>query len=234
MKALLLLAFLFIFLVSPALSAGLLFPQNIVLRYIQKINSAIKRKDSNPIKFQTTDKFYDCLKKSGNITTLMLNTVYYQMKHYQTIPYINITHDYEYVLISDYTEEEQKGMNKLFKICAILHPFRFRPITIARLIQPNPKCEYPQKANDCIEEIVNKSNEELANQLHDAFYSPESETRAMRSNTTIKTNNEQDWIDIITEIIYSEDPEHPEEFKYPGVLECLVNSKCNEFIGFNS
>ena len=234
MKALLLLAFLFIFLVSPALSAGLFFPLNIVLRYIQKINSAIKRKDSNPIMFQTTDKFYDCLKKSGNITTLMLNTVYYQMKHYQTIPYINITHDYEYVLISDYTEEEQKGMNKLFKICAILHPFRFRPITIARLIQPNPKCEYPQKANDCIEEIVNKSNKELANQLHDAFYSPESETRAMRSNTTIKTENEQDWIDIIKNIIYSEDPEHPEEFKYPGVLECLVNSKCNEFIGFNS
>ena len=82
MKALLLLAFLFIFLVSPALSAGLFFPLNIVLRYIQKINSAIKRKDSNPIMFQTTDKFYDCLKKSGNITTLMLNTVYYQMKHY--------------------------------------------------------------------------------------------------------------------------------------------------------
>ena len=233
MKALLLLAFLFIFLVSPALSAGLLFPPNIVLRYIQKINSVIKRKDSNPIMFQTKDKFYDCLKKSGNITTLMLNTVYFQM-NYQKIPYIYLTHDYEYVLISDYTEEEQKGMNKLFKICAILHPFRFRPITIARSIQPNPKCEYPQKANDCIEEIVNKSNEELANQLHDAFYSPESETRAMRSYTTIKTKNEQDWIDIIKNIIYSVDPEHPEEFKYPGVLECLVNSKCNEFIGFNS
>ena len=225
MKALLLLAFLFIFLVSPALSAGLFFPLNIVLRYIQKINSVIKRKDSNPIMFQTKDKFYDCLKKSGNITTLMLNTVYFQM-NYQKIPYIYLTHDYEYVLISDYTEEEQKRMNKLFKICAILHPFRFRPIT--RAIQPNPKCEYPQKANDCIEEIVNKSNEELANQLHNAFYSPESETRAMRSNTTIKINNEQDWIDIITEIIYSEDPE------YPGVLECLVNSKCNEFIGFKS
>lgn len=230
MKALLLLAFLFIFLVSPALSAGLLFPQNIVLRYIQKINSAIKRKDSNPIKFQTTDKFYDCLEKSGNITTLMLNTVYFQMKNYQKIPYIYLTHDYEYVLISDYTEEEQKGMNKLFKICAILHPFRF----FTRAIPPNPKCEYPQKANDCIEGIVNKSNEELANQLHNAFYSPESETRAMRSSTTIKTKNEQDWIDIIKEIIYSVDPEHPEEFKYPGVLECLVNSKCNEFIGFNS
>ena len=230
MKALLLLAFLFIFLVSPALSAGLFFPLNIVLRYIQKINSVIKRKDSNPIMFQTKDKFYDCLKKSGNITTLMLNTVYFQM-NYQKIPYIYLTHDYEYVLISDYTEEEQKRMNKLFKICAILHPFRFRPNTIARSIQPNPKCEYPQKANDCIEEIVNKSNEDLANQLHNAFYSPESETRAMRSYTTIKTKNEQDWIDIIKEIIYSVDPEHPEEFKYPGVLECLVNSKCNEFIG---
>ena len=45
MKALLLLAFLFIFLVSPALSAGLLFQQNIVvLRYIKKINSANKEK----------------------------------------------------------------------------------------------------------------------------------------------------------------------------------------------
>ena len=229
MKALLLLAFLFIFLVSPALSAGLLFPLNIVLRYIKKINSAIKRKDSNPIMFQTTDKFYDCLKKSGNITTLMLNTVYFQM-NYQKIPYIYLTHDYEYVLISDYTEEEQKGMNKLFKICAILHPFRL----MTRAIPPNPKCEYPQKANDCIEGIVNKSDEELANQLHNAFYSPESETPAVKSNTKRKTKNEQDWIDIIKEIIYSVDPEHPEEFKYPGVLECLVNSKCNEFIGFNS
>ena len=231
MKALLLLAFLFIFLVSPALSAGLFFPLNIVLRYIQKINSAIKRKDSNPIMFQTTDKFYDCLKKSGNITTLMLNTVYYQMKHYQKSPYIYLTHDYEYVLISDYTEKEQKGMNKLFKICAILHPFRF--ITGARSIPPNSKCEYPQKANDCIEEIVNKSDEELANQLQIAFNNPESETPAVKSNTKRKTKN-NDWIDIIRNIINAEEDEHPEEFKYPGVLECLVNSKCNEFIGFNS
>ena len=47
MKKLNFLAFLFLFLVSPILSAGLAFPEQIVLIFTQKVNSAIKNIQSN-------------------------------------------------------------------------------------------------------------------------------------------------------------------------------------------
>lgn len=188
----------------------------LIKTFTKKINEAIRKKDQNPRQYSTINLFYSCLEHSGNIPKLVLDTVKYQMNSNK---YINLTHNYEYVLIPEYSKE-QKVINKVFKICALSYPMH---TMTTRCVHSPAQCKDKKQVNDCVVRIVEKINATVANDL-DKSYNAMIPVQNVKAMTLTVENDEQFWIQQLNMIIKSIDPE------YPGTLECVEKFGCGEYI----
>lgn len=171
-----------------------------------RITKAVQQKDpEHNFSFPVTTKFISCLYKPNTIPSEILSIARRRIS-------IQLTSNYEFVLLNDYTKEQRDIINKRFKFCGALYPKK----VITRADSVNEFCYSRIGVTTCLKDYITQRD---YFSLMSAYNSSIAVTKERSSETEIITDDSQ-WKKEAGTILSSE---------ISDIIDCFIVNYCTSY-----